>query len=342
MPSATGYEHAAVLGARSALPFVLGALPIVQEDLRMLAILQRLDALQELAVESRRDLDTLRRLSSEVLHAVKAPQGLERGESRVNPQAGDAGPLRLRLLGSFEVRVNERPVSQWPSKKARLLLAYLAIEPGRLVPKDILIDLLWPDAAPERGSNNLSIAVHQIRATLAKIEPPSAQAIVVRHGLYGLNKALVSVDLWEYQELLTAARRSLDRKDKTAARASLMRAVDLCQGEFLESDPYEEWTAEPRRSWNAAHNQALAWLATEASVAADWPMVLDVAGRILQRERCDEAGHRWLMLAHWKTGKRPQALQQYRLCEELLQAELAVEPSEETRRLYAAILGVGV
>jgi LuxR family maltose regulon positive regulatory protein len=344
MPGATSYEHAAVLGGSSALPFVLGALPIIREESQIQTILNRLEVLQDVALASRREIDSLRQLNTEILQAVRTT--LTSRAVALAPVADTAGasvdarPLRLQLFGTFEVQVRGRLISSWPSKKARLLLAYIAMERGRMVPKDMLIDLLWPDGPPERGSNNLSIAIHQIRATLSELDPVSAQAIIVRQGLYGLDQALVAVDLWEFQGHLSEARQALERHDDDATRAPLASAVDLCQaGDFLESDPYEDWTVEPRRSWSTAYNQALAWLATEASRGADWPRVIDYAGRILQRERCDEAGHRLLILAHWKTGNRPQALQQYRLCEAWLRDDLGVEPSEETRRLHALVEG---
>ena len=163
---------------------------------------------------------------------------------------------------------------------------------------------------------------------------------MVRQGLYGLDQALTSVDLWDYQALSIRARRGLESSDDATTRGILIAAVELCRtGEFLQSEPYEDWTIEPRRSLSATYNQALAWLATEASQSGDWLRVVDYAGRILERERCDEAGHRWLMLAHWKIGNRPQALQQYGLCEAWLREDLGVEPSQETRRVFATIKG---
>jgi len=342
MPVATTSEYSAVLGRHSALPFVLGTLPFTREESQIQTILGKLEALEAVAVASRRELEGLRQMSTDILRAVQASEAPSR-PSPVLPTAVEpesARPLRLQLFGSFAVQVRGRAVANWPSKKARLLLAYLAMERGRMVPKDVLIDLLWPDVAPERGSNNLSIAIHQIRATLSKVDPGAAQAIVVRQGLYGLDQALASVDLWDYQTLSSQARRGLETSDDATTRGILIAAVDLCRtGEFLQSEPYEDWTIEPRRSLSTAYNQALAWLATEASQNGDWLRVVDYAGRILERERCDEAAHRWLMLAHWKIGNRPQALKQYRLCEAWLREDLGVEPSQETRKVYAVVSG---
>jgi DNA-binding SARP family transcriptional activator len=343
MVSATLYDSAL---PSPSLPFVLGvqAPEAAAESSRFDVILERLDSLQAIATQSRNELDLLRRMNSELLEMVRRVQPDEPVPVSVTEPAaadvpGAAGAiLALRLLGSFDVQMGGQSIGKWPSRKARLVLAYLAIERGRMVAKDVLIDLFWPDAPPERGSNNLSIAVHQLRAALGAIDADAAQCIIVRQGLYGVDPAKVSVDLWDFQNSLAEARRALERRDDARARIALSAATDICQGDLLESDPYEEWAGGPRRTLGVAFNQSLAWLAEDASKHGDWPRVLEFAARILQRDRCDEAAHRWLMTAHWKLGNRPQALQQYRLYEEALEEELGVQPSDEARLLREQIL----
>jgi DNA-binding SARP family transcriptional activator len=225
-------------------------------------------------------------------------------------------------------------VTSWPGRKARLLLAYLAMERGRMVPKDVLIELFWPGARADRGANNLSIAIYQIRSSLAAVSAGAAQAINVRQGLYGIDPSRVDVDLWELQAGLDQARHALvEQKDRATVQALLQAAVELCRGELMASDPYEDWITEPRRTLNAAWHQALAWLATDASIQEDWRGVLDFAGQSLQRDVCDEAAHRLLINAHLRLGNRSQALQQYQACVEVLRTELGVRPSRETLAL---------
>jgi LuxR family maltose regulon positive regulatory protein len=334
-----GRGGVAVLGARPELPFVLQSLPIGLADPRIDAILHKLDSLLDSLSSSRLEMESLRQISLQVLQAVKSARA-ERAVPHDAPEteaAVSSLPLQLRLLGPFEARVNDVAIRDWPSKKARLLLAYLALERGRMVPKDALIELFWPDTRLERGSNNLSIAVHQLRSMLARIDARLAQAMIVRQGLYGLDHSIVHADVWDLRASLAEARPYLERQDTDAARVRLVRAVSLCPGELLESDLYEDWLVEPRRWLSAAYLQALAWLASEASQRSDWASVLDFAARIVQRERCDEPAHRWLMQAHARMGNRSQALHQYQVCVENLMSDLGVDPTEETRRAYARI-----
>jgi DNA-binding SARP family transcriptional activator len=101
----------------------------------------------------------------------------------------------------------------------------------------------------------------------------------------------------------------------------------------MASDPYEEWTAEPRRRFDTAWHQALAWLATEASTQREWSSVVDYAGQILRRDASDEGAHRMIVNAHLMMGNRSLALQQYRACVEILRREMGVHPSPETLKL---------
>ncbi|MPZ49097.1 MAG: hypothetical protein GEU75_07315 [Dehalococcoidia bacterium] len=338
MPASAAISSSvATLGSRPLLPFILETQPAPAYGGDLLhSILDRLDRLQEMSAHSQVELTSLRELNVEILEALTQylPLRAEKREEAVRaPETSVPPKLTLRLLGPFEARIGDRVVTAWPGRKARLLLAYLAMERGRLVPRDVLIELFWPGAREGRGANNLSIAVHQIRSSIAAILPLTTQAIIVRQGLYGVDSECVSVDLWDLQSTLDAARRALELKDKPAAQAHLRKAINLYKGDLLASDPYEEWTAEPRRILDTASHQALTWLAAEASTRGNWQETLEFASQMLQRDASDEAAHRLAMDAHLKMGNRSQALQQYQLCVETLRRELGVTPSPETRRL---------
>jgi DNA-binding SARP family transcriptional activator len=340
------------------LPFALSGVSVAGEPPAS-ALMARLDLLQQLAVDTRGQVELLRRQSAQILDALTppaapviaveraplqpAPATLSRAAdepSSAGASSEERGLLRIYLFGTFEVRTKGGTLTRWASRKSRLLLAYLAMEPERLVPKDVLIDLFWPDSSPRRGSNNLSIAIYQFRASLRGLVRTDSQGVCVRQGLYGLDPTLAyCVDANEFQRHLAQARAASQRRDKDLAREHLTAAVDLYRGEFLESDPYEEWTVEPRRAYAASYARALAWLAADAADSRDWPGLLDYGTRMIGRDPCAEEGHRWLMTAHWQLGNRAQALLQYRICSERLMEELEVEPSEETRRLFLTIKG---
>lgn len=327
--------------AYSTLPFPLPGTTLAP-DSSLAVVIDQLDVLQRLASETRSEIDVLRRESAEVLRrmtssfpTVDAPSA-PADEGRA---VGEPG-VRFYLFASFEIRAGGQSVTRWTSRKSRLLLAYLAMDAKRLVPKEALIELFWPESPLERGSNNLSIAIYHIRAWLKELRPTGDHGICVRQGLYGLDPdAPFWVDVGEFRARLSRGRSSLQRGDREAARRDLAAAIELYRGDLLESDPYEEWTVEPRRTLGEAYRWAVARLAADAAEGSDWPAVEDYAKKIEQRDACDEEAHRWLIRAYWQTGRRSQALLQYRTCSERLRKELGVSPSAETEELMLALNG---
>ena len=67
--------------------------------------------------------------------------------------------LAISLLGSFQVTLDDVPLTSFATDKVRALLAFLAVEANRPHRREALIDLLWPDHPPAAGRNNLRQAL---------------------------------------------------------------------------------------------------------------------------------------------------------------------------------------
>lgn len=62
--------------------------------------------------------------------------------------------MRVRLLGPIDVEIDgsSRPVA---GLRRKAVLAALALEPGRIVSTDRLVDIVWRGAAPATATNTL-------------------------------------------------------------------------------------------------------------------------------------------------------------------------------------------
>ena len=76
--------------------------------------------------------------------------------------------VRVRLVGPFAViRDGEvLPVTDVGSRKARTLLAVLALAGGRIVAADRIVAALWPDEPPRKPAENVATLISRIRAAL--------------------------------------------------------------------------------------------------------------------------------------------------------------------------------
>jgi predicted ATPase len=117
--------------------------------------------------------------------------------------------------------------------------------------------------------------------------------------------------------------------------AAYERALGLYGGGLLPEDRYEPW-ADARRS-------ALAELHTTlclelAELHEDAAAAVAILQRALVADPLAEPAHRALMRLYAGTGRRQQALSQYQLLRQGLNAELAAEPDPATRVLYQQLL----
>ena len=82
--------------------------------------------------------------------------------------------LSVRLLGPFQVTLDERPVTGFTSDKVRALLAYLVAEADRPHRREALAGLLWPEWPERTARTNLRRALADLRQVIGDHEasPP--------------------------------------------------------------------------------------------------------------------------------------------------------------------------
>jgi DNA-binding SARP family transcriptional activator len=80
-------------------------------------------------------------------------------------------PLKLRLLGGFELQSGEGSDSTPLGRKVRALLACLALSPEVSWPREKLMALLWSDRAEEQARASLRQALTELRQALGEPSP---------------------------------------------------------------------------------------------------------------------------------------------------------------------------
>ncbi len=157
----------------------------------------------------------------------------------------------IRLFGGISVEMRDRRITRFNTQKTALLLARLAYKPGVRHPREVLIDMLWPDATPEAGRSRLSNSLTSLRRQL---EPPGlpAGAIVQAERLtVCLNPETVTSDVAEFRAAISEAR-SASTVDKRLS--ALCRAIQCYTGEFLPGH-YDDWVLEEQRNLQVLHER---------------------------------------------------------------------------------------
>jgi DNA-binding SARP family transcriptional activator len=167
--------------------------------------------------------------------------------------AGHADPeLRIALLGAFKVSFRGRDLTDQIVGRSRAVFEYLVVTAAP-VSRDVLIELCWPGFDPERGRNNLNVAITGIRRAFAWTG-------IVQHrgGTYRINPHVATVvDTRAFFEHLHEAHQ-LDRAGERAAAIEAYRAaVELHTGELLPEERYTDWVAPHRAFVQHAHLDAI-------------------------------------------------------------------------------------
>jgi len=91
--------------------------------------------------------------------------------------------VHIRLLGGFDVTVDDQPIPRqsWRRRSAANLVKLLALQPGRRLRREQVIDALWPDLLLDEAAPRLHKAAHYARTAVG-----SRDGVVVADGSVSL------------------------------------------------------------------------------------------------------------------------------------------------------------
>lgn len=235
--------------------------------------------------------------------------------------------LEIASLGGFRILREGEPIrtSEWRSKKARDLLKILVARRGRAVPREVLMEALWPDEDADKLANRLSVALTTLRTVL---DPER------RHGLehfvtggkstVGLDLENIRVDVLNFLQQASSAL-ELRSAGSQGANARLREAEASYTGDFLEEDAYEDWSVPLREEARAAYIGVLRALADAAFFDGDNEATSRYCLRLLERDPYDEEAHLLLVRALLDARQHGEARRRYLIYTGQMD-EIGVEP----------------
>jgi DNA-binding SARP family transcriptional activator len=241
-----------------------------------------------------------------------------------------AKAIEVRLLGPLEAGRGDGPVALG-GPKPRALLAVLALELGRVVSTDHLVEALWPGDAPETASHAVQVYVSQLRKALGPV-------IVTRPPGYALELDQDAVDVHRFVRLAGEGRTALQAEAPELAETSLREALALWRGPALADFAYE-----PFAQTEIARLEELRTVVLEERIEADLALgrhaeLVAELEALVQAQPHRERPRAQLMLALYRSGRQADALAAYRSARDVLVDELGIEPGPELRELEGAIL----
>ncbi|HEX8867853.1 MAG TPA: AfsR/SARP family transcriptional regulator, partial [Lentzea sp.] len=230
----------------------------------------------------------------------------------------------LRLLGEVAAHANGVPVDLGHPKQ-RCLVAALAVDAGRVVPADRLLERVWGEDVPQRST--LHSYISRLRLALADIG-----GLTVEHRSGGYALMGDAVDLLRFRELCARARTAPDD-----AVTLLTEALDLWQAEPLAGLP-GEW-AETERARLELERLTVRHDLVDARLRLGHggQLVVELSARAAELPLDERVAGQYVLALH-QAGRTADALEHYRLVRERLVEELGTEPGSQLRELHSRLL----
>ena len=240
-------------------------------------------------------------------------------------------PPRIQLCGSLAVTLDGRRLEQeLPGNQGRLLFAYLAVNRTRPIPRDELVDAVWPEgaAAPALSpvlsrlrrvlDDGLVVGTSQLRLAL-----PDDAWVDVEVAVKAIHRAESAVALAEWTEAWAPARVALHIASRT-----FLSGFDA------------PWIEERRRYLHAVRLSALECVAAVGLGlgGAEFAAAERCARKLIELEPYRESGYRLLMQSHARRDNVAEALRVYESLRVLLRDELGIAPSDSTQALHKELL----
>ena len=250
-----------------------------------------------------------------------------------------AGELQIGLLGPVEVR-RAGTLLDLGGPQQRALVAHLALEPGRVVAVDRLIQKLWGENPPSAPLGALQSYVSRLRRVLEPGRVAGAPALVLVSEApgYALHVSRDHVDIGRFHLLAAAAREaaSLDHHEQALERFDL--ALSLWRGPALaglgpddEVGPIVVRLDEERSS--VVEDRFDSLLALGRHVESIGALQEAVAEHPLR-----EGLWAQLALALYRSRRQADALRALTTARETLVEELGLDPGPDLRELESRIL----
>jgi DNA-binding SARP family transcriptional activator len=243
-------------------------------------------------------------------------------ESTATAPTSDHAVVRLRLIGRMQAWTYQSENVLPTRRKARAMLACVAMAAPQPVLRGRLAELLWSRGAQEQARGSLRQEIYRVLEALA---PAETEVVVVTRDHLSLRPGAVWIDV---QEVLKAT-------------ATEPGSLSLLEGDLLEDlngiDPnFDLWLKHERELLrDRASRIAELWLGENLGPE----LVILAAQRLLKIDQSHEGGWRALMRAHAARGQRGLAVQAYDRCRAALAEALDAVPSAETQRLLTEIKG---
>jgi len=249
-------------------------------------------------------------------------------------------PPRIYLTGHVAIESGSTLVDhrQLAGRQGRFAFVYLIAHRATPVSRDVLREVIWPDASPAEADTALSAILSKLRSALKKAHGDTS--IDMGMGMGALSVRLPSdtrIDLEEAANAIDTAEGCWRQGHSRRAWANANVAVAVGRRPFLAREE-APWITAQRDKLRALLSRGLQVLTAVSLENGESELAVQYANEMVALEPFRETGYQQLMRLHARMGNRGEALRVFSHLRELLRDELGINPSPQSEAVFLEIL----
>ena len=262
---------------------------------------------------------------------------LRRSEQPSRPAPAVPPILRVELFGGMSVSIGGKPVDEraFGRRKLKTLLALLAIDAGREIPRDRLAEALWPNRPIDAARKNIYSLWSRLKRALTLPDGSCPYLVRMPNG-YKLDDAWFESDVRRVDEICRTL--LFGRADSDEWVDALGELDSIASGGLMPCETDNDEIEFKRREYHVRIVDSLTGASRRLLEEGDAQAALWFARAAHELERGREDVYCALMRAQIASGQRAAALATYFECRRFLADGLGIDPSSEIVELYRSVI----
>ena len=245
--------------------------------------------------------------------------------------------LMIRLFGDFKVMKGGRHIDGKPMQrsKVRALLIHLALNMGKGLSRDLLLERIWPEKDYCHAKDNF-YSTWSMLNTLLSEERKDSPYMSNRQGLCRLEQRYVFTDVYEFECLSKAV---LFQQGSVEDRIdAIYRIEQLYRGDIMSGTKVDSYVQAAQDRYRSILVDIMIEASRIFSQQGNDTNAVWFARKAFDTDPTREDVYRTLMSMQDKAGQRTSALRTYFDCKRFLSEELGILPSQQTIALYQELV----
>ena len=250
--------------------------------------------------------------------------------------------LSLETLGGFRVIRGDHVIEEdeWDRSQPKQLLKVIVSYGTKGIPKEALIDQLWPEERPKAAESDFKTALQRLRKSL---EPTihkdfGSSYIHLHDNVVSIDSELCEVDVDQFLSLFKKGEEMEKTGDAREALSNYNRAVEMYKGDFLADELYIPWADKKREELKEKYIELLTRTAHLHDRQGALKKATECYKKAIQADPLLEESYQKLMTLYSSKGMYNEALKIFVACKKALMKELKTKPDPMTVALYNKIL----